>query len=155
MRRRPQVAGRSRRYRAGQVLIEFAAGAGVLLALFAGTFWLGYTFIQYNRLQSAVAQGARYASLIPYDSATSTPSGAFLSAVRNVVVYGNPASGGPPVLRGLATGNVNLSVTFSNGVPHAMTVWISDYTIGAVFRATTLTTKPRATYVYQGIWAPY
>jgi Flp pilus assembly protein TadG len=155
MRRPLEHASRSSRDRAGQVLIEFAGGAGVMLTLFAGTFWLGYTFIQYNRLQSAVAQGARYASLVPYDSASPTPSERFLLAVRNVAVYGNPVSGGTPALRGLAPENVNLSVTFANGVPHAMTVWISGYTIGAVFRATTLTTKPRATYLYQGIWAPY
>lgn len=155
MRPDSQHASRSRPYRAGQVLIEFAGGASVLLALFAGTFWLGYTFIQYNRLQSAVAQGARYASLIPYDSATATPSDAFLSAVRNVAIYGNPSSGGTPVVPGLAPENVNLSVTFTHGVPHTMTVWISGYSIGAVFSTTTLTTKPRATYLYQGIWAPY
>ena len=155
MRRRFQQAGRSRRACAGQILVEFAAGAGVLLALFAGTFWLGYTFMQYNRLQNAVVQGARFASLIPYDSATVTPSDGFLNSVRNMVVYGNPTVDGEPVLGGLTPQNVNLSVTFVRGVPNAMTVWISGYTIDSVFGHTTLTTKPRATYTYQGIWAPY
>ena len=142
------------RSRAGTAIIEFALGSGVLFAMFAGTFEFGYTFLQYNRLQSAVAQGARFASLIPYDSPTIAPSTAFLAGVHNMTLYGSPTAGTSPVVRGITPGNVSLTVTFTNGVPSAMTVSISGYIIDSVFRKTTLSNKPRVTYPYQGIWTP-
>lgn len=142
------------RNRDGNVMMEFAIGSGILVAVFAGTFQFGYTFLQYNNLENAVARGARYASLVPYDSATTTPSAAFKTAVQNMVVYGSPTVGTSPVLTGLTTGNVNLTVTFTNGVPSAMTVSISAYTINSIFAANTLTNKPQVAYAYQGIWSP-
>lgn len=140
--------------RAGSILGEFALGSGVLLALFGGTFRLGYTFLEYNKLEIAAAQGARFASLVPYDSSTTTPSAAFLSSVRNMVLYGSPSGGTSPVLPGLTAQNVVLTVVFTNGVPGTMTVSISGFTIDAVFGHVTLSSKPRASFPYQGIWAP-
>jgi len=142
------------RDRAGNIFIEFALGSGILVMAFVGTFQFGYTFLQYNNLENAVARGARYASLIPYDSPTTAPSGTFSSAVKNMVLYGSSTAGASPVLPGLATTNVNLTVTFTNGVPSAMTVSISGYSINSIFATSTLTNKPRVTYAYQGIWNP-
>ena len=142
------------RNRDGSVMLEFAIGSGVLIAAFTGTFQFGYSFLQYNNLENAVARGARYASLVPYDSATTTPSAAFLAAVKNMVLYGSPTAGTSPVLTGLTTGNVSLTVTFANGVPSAMTVSINGYTIDSIFTTTNLTNKPQVTYAYQGIWSP-
>ena len=143
------------RCRRGNIMIEFAIGAGVLTSIFAGTFQFGYTFYQYNLLKNAVCDGARYASLRAYDSSTSTPSDTFKQAVKNMVVYGDPAGGTSPVAPDLATSNVNLNVTFTSGVPTAMTVSITGYTIGAVFGSTTLTNKPSVTFAYQGIYSPF
>jgi Flp pilus assembly protein TadG len=142
------------RNRSGMVIVEFAMGSGVLLAAFFGTFEIGYSSIQYNKLETAVAEGARYASIVPYDSATASPSAAFLPAVQNMVLFGSPTAGTSPVLTGLTTGNVNLTVTFANGVPSSMQVSISGYTINALFGTYTLTGKPQVTYQYQGVWAP-
>ena len=141
------------RNRDGNMMLEFAIGSGVLIAAFTGTFQFGYSFLQYNNLENAVARGARYASLVPYDSATTTPSAAFLAAVKNMVLYGSPTAGTSPVLPGLTTGNVNLTVTFTSGVPSAMTVSITGYTINAVVGTATVN-KPKVTYTYQGIWSP-
>jgi Flp pilus assembly protein TadG len=142
------------RHRRGSVIVEFALGSGVLLAAFTGTFQFGYTFLQYNNLANAVARAARYASLVPYDSATTAPSDAFQAAVQNMVLCGSPATCASPVLSGLTTDKVILTVTFANGIPSAMTVAISGYTINSVFATMTLTNKPQATYAYQEIWAP-
>src|SRR5207245_9985969 len=46
-------------------------------------------FYVYNTLVIAVREGARYASIKPYDSTTTTPTSAFQNAVRNMVVYGD------------------------------------------------------------------
>jgi Flp pilus assembly protein TadG len=142
------------RDRAANIMIEFALGSGILVMAFVGTFQFGYTFLQYNNLQNAVARGARYASLIPYDSTTTAPSAAFSSAVKNMVLYGSSTAGTSPALPGLTTTNVNLTVTFANGVPSAMTVSISGYSINSIVATSTLTNKPKVTYAYQGIWTP-
>ena len=142
------------RNRSGNVLVEFAVGSGVLVAAFTGTFQFGYTFLQYNNLENAVARGARYASLVPYDSADTNPSTAFKTAVKNMVLYGSPTAGTSPVLPGLSTTNVNLTVTFANGIPSLMTVSISGYTISSIFASSTLTTKPKVAFTYQGVWTP-
>jgi len=142
------------RDRAGNIMVEFALGSGILVMAFVGTFQFGYTFLQYNNLENAVARGARYASLIPYDSTTTAPSPAFLSAVKNMVLYGSATAGTSPALPGLLATNVNLTVTFLNGVPTAMTVSVSGYSINSIFATSTLTNKPKVTYAYQGIWTP-
>ncbi len=154
MRERLKSFVRRARRREGNAVLEFALGSSVLIAIFAGTFQFGYTFLQYNNLENAVARGARYASLIPYDSATTSPSQAFQSAVQNVVLYGSPTAGTSPVLPGLQASNVQVTVTFTNGVPSAMTVAITGYTINAIFAATTLSLKPSVTFAYQGVWSP-
>ncbi|PWU11751.1 MAG: hypothetical protein C5B51_02020 [Terriglobia bacterium] len=135
--------GQLRNNRRGTAIVEFAVGSGVLLAAFSGTFEFGYTFIQYNRLQTAVAQGARYAALIPYDSATTAPSSTFLSAVQNVVLYGSPTGGTSPAIGGLTAANVNLTVTFANGVPSYMTVSITGYTVNALSELIRSPANPR------------
>lgn len=136
-------------------MLEFALGAGLLVAAFGGTFEFGYAFYQYNSLANAVNDGARYASLIPYDSATTTPKQDFLQAVQNMVVFGNPAGGTVPVAPGLTTDKVNLNVTFTSGVPSAMTVYINGYQIDSIFAQNTLNNKPQVTYQYVGIYSPY
>ena len=142
------------RTRKGTAIVEFALGSGLLLALFAGTFEIGYTLIQYNKLQTAVSQGARYASVIPYDSATETPSSAFLTAVQNMVLYGAPAPGTNPVVSGLTPSDVNVAVTFTNGVPSSIEVSLAAFPVYALFGSYTLTGKPRVSFPYHGVWAP-
>jgi Flp pilus assembly protein TadG len=149
-----QLVPRLRTDRRGNALVEFALGSGILVAAFAGVFQFGYTFLQYNNLQNAVARGARYASLAPYDSATSTPSSTFNTAVQNMVLYGQPTAGTSPVVSGLASSNVNFTVTFANGIPSVMTVSITGYSIQSLFGTQTLTNKPQTAFAYQGIWSP-
>ena len=143
-----------RRSRSGSAMLEFAIGSGILVAAFTGAFQFGYTFYRYNNLVTAVTAGARYASLAPYDTTTTTPSTAFSNAVKNIVVYGNPGGGTTPVLPGLATSNVVLTPVFINGVPGRMTVNITGYTIDSVFASMVCDTKPKLSFPYQGIYSP-
>ena len=159
MTRRGGCPHKARDRQSGNVIIEFAIGSSILIFVLTGTFQFGYTFYQYNLLKNAVNNGASYAALRTYDSNSSTPSSAFTTAVKNMVVYANPAGGTSPVTRGLATSNVNLAVgwstTGSGGTPISMTVSINNYTIAAAVSSTALTNKPSATYQYTGIYAPY
>jgi Flp pilus assembly protein TadG len=145
---------RRKRSRGGNAILEFALGSGLLMAVFAGTFQFGYSFLLYNNLENAVARGARYAAVAPYDSPTSTPSAAFTAAVKNMVLYGSTTAGDTPVLVGLTPANVNFTVQFANNIPGTVTVSITGYTIDATFTSYTLTNKPQVTYIYQGVWAP-
>jgi Flp pilus assembly protein TadG len=145
-------------------MVEFAIGSSLLIAAFAGTFQFGYTFLQYNNLENAVIRGARYASLIGYNSATDTPASDFQTAVQNMVLYGSPTAGTTPVVPGLATSNISVtacgistvcpSYTSVLGIPQEITVSITGFTLNAVFSSFSLNGKPSATFTYQGIWEP-
>jgi hypothetical protein len=103
-----------------------------------------------------VREGARYASLKPYDSGSSTPSAAFNTAVQNMVVYSNPspANGAAPILRGLSIANVNLAVLTSGSAPTQMTVSISGFSLDAVFGTINLNGNPAVSFPYLGIPTP-
>jgi Flp pilus assembly protein TadG len=135
----------------GSAILEFAIGAMVFWMSFYGVFQFGYAFYVYNNLVSAVDAGAYYAAYRDYDSATSIPSDAFKNAVKNMVVYGSPATGTNAVAPGLTTAEVNVGVSFSNGIPSQITVSLSNYSLNAVFTTFTLN-KPTATYPYLGVW---
>lgn len=143
----------SRRGRRGNALIEFAIGAFVLGFIFMGTFQFGYAFYIYNNLLEAVDSGAKYAALRAYDSSTTTPSSAFQTAVQNMVVYGQPSAGTETVAPGLQTSQVNLAVTFNNGVPSQMQVSLLNYPLNAVMQTFNLS-KPQVTYSYMGVYSP-
>jgi len=138
----------------GNVTIEFALSFAFLFAVFTGVFRFGYAFYQYNHLENAVRGGARYASVRTYDSATSTPSAAYLTAVRNMVRYGNPAGGATPIAPGLTADKVSVTVTMDRNVPHRVTVAIVNYQIDAVFTSFTLNNKPKVSFRYLGRFAP-
>ncbi len=138
----------------GGAFIEFALSFALLFSIFAGVFQFGYAFYIYNTLENAVRAGARYASLRVYDSGTETPSAAYLSAVRNTVVYGSPSGGGQPVVAGLTTSHVIVTMTMERNVPVQVAVAINEYTIDALFTSFNLTGKPAAAFPYVGRFAP-
>ena len=61
-----------------------------------------------------------------------------------MVLYGTTTAGTTPVLPGLVDTNVNVAVTFANGIPSIMTVSISGYTINSIFASNTLTRNLRS-----------
>jgi Flp pilus assembly protein TadG len=146
------------RHRAGErgnAMVELALGATLLATVFAGTFQFGFTFYIYNNVETAVNNGAKYAALKTYEQTTSTPSFCFTTAVQDMVAYGDPTGTTTnAVAPGLTPSQVNLTVTFNNGVPSQMQVSISSYSIDSVFSKTTLTNKPSATYPFLGRYAP-
>jgi Flp pilus assembly protein TadG len=158
MKQRLQFAGSTARGRGprGSVMVELTLSLTFLSALFLGTWQYGYSFYIYGELEQAVRAGARYASMLTYNSASNTPTAAFETAVQNVVVYGDPApaSGATPVVPGLTTNNVVVTPTMPLGVPTEMTVSITGYTIPTYFGNATLTGKPTTTFPFVGIFGP-
>lgn len=139
----------------GNALIEFAIASAVLLPVMLGTFRFGYSFYTYNLLESAVSNGARYASTRVYRNASSASVTKVKTAIQNMVVYGSPSGGTIPVARGLTTSHVVVTYTVdSNQVPKSVKVAVSNFTLDAVVSAFTLTNKPVVTYPFVGRYAP-
>jgi Flp pilus assembly protein TadG len=101
---------KSRRFKKnerGAALVEFAIVATVFLSVLFGVIEFGRLFWTHNALRDAARRGVRYATLRSNDSAGVT-------AVKKVVVYGDPNASGSaqPVVPGLTTNDVD--VTYSN-----------------------------------------
>jgi Flp pilus assembly protein TadG len=138
-------------------MVEFTVSLTVLIPLFLGASAFGYTFYQYAKLENAVRAGARYASMRTYDSSTSTPSAAFQTAVQKMTVYGDPAantSTATPVVSGLTTNNVKLTVTFVSGAPSAVTVSIINFKLQSYPGTVHLNGKPYVWFPFLGQFGP-
>lgn len=84
-------------------MVEFSIGATIFLVAMFAIIEFGRALWVHNALADAARRGARYASV---------HSAADVAGVKNVVVYGDPAGGGQPLVNNLTTGNVN--VAYSN-----------------------------------------
>ena len=100
--------GRFRRDERGIQLVELAIVLPIFVILFAATAEFGRYFYEYTTLAKASRAGARYLATAAVNPTEDT-------AAKNIVVYGNPAGTGSPVLYGLTTANV--VITRQGGVP--------------------------------------
>jgi Flp pilus assembly protein TadG len=107
---------------AGKTLLEFAIVGTVFLTVMFGLIELSRLYWTHNALRDAARRGARYAAVRRNDTAGQ-------QAVRNMVVYGNPAGGTNPLINGLNTSNVGLEYVNYNGVQLSSraTVKITSY----------------------------
>ena len=145
------------RSKRGNAMIEFALSAGVLIPILAGTFQFGYGMYTYNKLQTAVDDGGRYASNRTYRSLLgATDTDKVKLAIKNMVVYGTPSPSNTevPLVNGLGTGNVDVSFAATSGLPTSVTVKITTFTIDTIFTNYTITGKPVVTFPYIGRYAP-
>ena len=131
----------------GNALLEFALGFSILWALFAGIYQFGYSFYVYNTMLTSVGNAAELGSKMTYD--TGSPS-TYTTALQNMVVYGSTTAGTTPIVPGLSTSNVTVTVNPAGGIPTDVTIKINNYTIDAVFTTFTFNGKPRGTAVYMG-----
>jgi Flp pilus assembly protein TadG len=86
----------------GATLVEFAIALTVLLTSMFAVIEFGRALWVHNALTDAARRGARYAVLNSLGSE---------DAVKNVVIYGDPAGGTQPVVPNLTPANV--TVTYS------------------------------------------
>jgi Flp pilus assembly protein TadG len=126
--------------RTGSALIEFAGSLIVISALFTGIFQFSYALSTYHTLVNAVRAGARYASLQPQ---LSGPNAELTKAVRNVVVYGDPApsQNAKPAVPGLAADNIELNLQ-----PGTATVSVRGFELGSMFSTIKFDGRPTITF---------
>lgn len=137
----------------GSVLVEMAFGLLVLVPVLLGVIQFGMVSFYFSELQNAVRTGARFASYRVYDSRNDNPSDNFVTAVRNVTVYGSPDGGTKPVVSGLTPANVDVQVIFERAVPDRIRISVKDFQINLLVAKYRLQ-KPSAEYPYVGRFAP-
>jgi Flp pilus assembly protein TadG len=121
--RRFQWLSRFRRDEQGVQLLEIAIVIPILLVMFAAVAEFGRYFYEYTTLAKGSRIGARYLA-----SKSVTSSTNYQAIAKNLIVYGNTAGTGSPILDGLTTDNV--SVTYAGGttgLPETVTVSITGY----------------------------
>jgi len=102
----------------GASLLEFAIAATVFLTVLFAVVEFGRALWVHNALADAARRGARYA--VVHTAADS-------AAVKNVVVYGDPAGGSTPLVDNLTTSNVNVTYSGFGLSGGTATVSISNY----------------------------
>lgn len=102
----------------GSTLVEFAIGATVFFTVMFAVIEFGRALWVHNALSDAARRGARYAVV---------HSAADAAAVKNVVVYGDPAGGSTPLVNDLTTSNVNVSYSGFGLNGGTATVSITNY----------------------------
>ena len=109
---------RVRRGERGSTLVEFAIGATLFLTVMFAVIEFGRALWVHNALSDAARRGARYAVI---------HTAADAAAVKNVVVYGDPAGGTNPLVDNLTTANVNVTYSGFGLSGGTATVSISNY----------------------------
>jgi Flp pilus assembly protein TadG len=143
------------RRRKGNAFVEIALAFSVLMPVMGGTYQFGYAFYQYNNVESAMRNAARYAAYRTYNGTGSTPPSAFTTAVRNMAVYGSPAPAqGAPKIANIDPNNISVIMTFTSGVPSRVQVKLNSFTVNTIFKTYTMNGKPTVTFPYIGRWDP-
>jgi Flp pilus assembly protein TadG len=118
---------RFRRDERGLQLVEVAIVIPVFLMLFGATAEFGRYFYEYTTLAKASRVGARYLS-------TAVVNGTEDAAAKNIVVYGNAAGTGTPIVTGLATSHVVITRQGGTPVlPQTVTVSIAGFKHQPIF----------------------
>ena len=92
----------------GTQLAEASIILPIFLILFAATAEFGRYFYEYTTLAKAARVGARYLTSAQVDPTED-------NTAKNIVVFGNPAGSGTPILTGLDKSNV--VITRQGGTP--------------------------------------
>jgi len=104
----------------GAVIVEMVVVTPLLLFVLLATAEISRAFVDHNTLTKAVRSGARYVAR-PENSTPGTTgivsiTAAVRAEARNLVVYGNIAGVGTPVLPGFTTGDVVVADAGGNNI---------------------------------------
>ncbi len=95
----------------GAVLVEMVLVTPILLFIMLATAEVTRVFVDHNTLTKAVRNGARYVAANAYQGTTGlvSVSATLKAEAQKLVVYGNIAGTGTPVLPGLTPGDVTVT----------------------------------------------
>jgi Flp pilus assembly protein TadG len=141
MNMRARILNKLRRFRCderGTQLVELAVVLPIFLLMFAAVAEFGRFYYEYTTLAKGTRVGARFL-------ATARTNGLDDLAAKNLVVYGNTAGTGSPIISGLTTDNVTISrlnsagIQQNGGVPRTVGVQITTYKYTPIFNLGKLT----------------
>lgn len=127
-----------RRRESGVSLVEVTIVLPVFLMLFAAVAEFGRYFYEYTTLAKSSRAAVRFLS-------TACPGGDDDKTAENLVVFGNEAGSGSPLLTGLDTPNVKITRRdiagniITTGLPNTVTVEIIDYKHTSLLKLAELT----------------
>jgi hypothetical protein len=128
--RRLSWLNRFRRDEQGVQLLELALVLPIMLLLFAGLAEFGRYFYEYTTVAKGARLGARY---LASKSVTSTTTD-WKANAKNMVVFGNTAGTGDPILPRLSVNNVDVQyVGGTSGIPEKIKVSIVNYQHESLF----------------------
>lgn len=114
-----------RRDERGTQLVELALVIPLFLMMVGAVGEFGRFFYTYSTLSKATRAGARYQ--------ISQPPGASDATAKNLVVYGNPAGTGSPVVAGLSATNVKVTPNKTGNTVQTVTVSIDNFNYQPIF----------------------
>jgi len=112
----------------GVALIEFALILPLLLILTFITTEFGRALYQYNTIAKSLRDASRYLSTQDPSIASTDP--AKITTAKNLVVFGNPAGAGSPLVLGLSTSQVPTPTwQFKGSAPaiNTLTIKVTGY----------------------------
>lgn len=144
-----------RNRQSGAAIVELALLLPLLVLLLLGTVHFGLAMFYYTRVDKAVHDAARYASMRTY-SERGSDSADYVTAVQNTAVFGRPDAVGAPVAPGFETWQVDVDPQpRSPGVrPRLVTVTVNGYIIPGAMGPILLSAKPSATFPFLGRYVP-
>jgi Flp pilus assembly protein TadG len=120
---------RFRRDENGVQLVELAIVLPILLLLFGAVAEFGRYFYEYTTVAKGARLGARYLA-----SKSVTSSTNYEVVAKNLVVFGNEAGTGTPILDGLSVNNVDVQyLGGTTGIPDTVKVSFVDYEHDSLF----------------------
>ena len=136
----------------GLQLVEVTIVIPIFLMLFAATAEFGRYFYEYTTLAKAARVGSRYLSVVPVQATED-------AAAKNIIVYGNAAGEGEPILKDLDPSHVVITRAGGTAVlPETVSVQIIGYKhqpifdigklTGVVGLSTNVDVKPSVTMRY-------
>jgi Flp pilus assembly protein TadG len=113
-----RISKKSSNFQRGAVLVEMVLVTPILLAMMLLTAEITRAFVDHNTLTKAVRNGARYVAANALQGSTGVIAvgGILASETRNLVVYGNTAGLGAPVLAGLTAADITVTDIGANNV---------------------------------------
>jgi Flp pilus assembly protein TadG len=124
---KPSACRRFARCERGTQLVELAIVLPLLLVMFGAVAEFGRLFYTYQTLTKATRAGARYLTTEPANGASDAEA-------ANLVVYGNTAGTGDPIIAGLTADNIEVTREGANpSLPERVSVSIDGFNYVPLF----------------------